>query len=291
MSISPADDDPLRRLTHVDQLEALRRMFGDPEPSPAPGSPAAAPARGSAGATITFRIHWKRVTRGQLRKMSDADYAAYDAERTDAEAYVGDHPRQFERPFEQWTAEDLQRLCADMLATLRKCPIRQWRVETRESISVHRFNARAAYRGRKPNDDFHVTIRNGSEYRAEVSLLEVPIPARAIVEWLAAMNPSSLDVDPEKGGLALRIHEYLTLGEGWTRSHTPDPDPAPTPTDEHDDDSDGHDDLEEAERPRVVIPDDLSSQLTEMQRLMLRLSPDLRKALLGVAAGCAPRED
>src|SRR5688500_12605381 len=112
----PSDDggNIIPRYRH-NQLDQLARMFGEPEPVPA--------AIRAPGATVTFELTWAgQRSRKQLKRLTDKEFAAYERERVVALPYVGEHVRHFDRAFEHWTADDLTRLMADMLATLRKCP-------------------------------------------------------------------------------------------------------------------------------------------------------------------------
>jgi hypothetical protein len=72
---------------------------------------------------VVFELTWIGLrTRAQLKRLTDEEYAEYERARQAAQRWIGQHVRHFERPFEEWTADDFTRLIADMLATVRECP-------------------------------------------------------------------------------------------------------------------------------------------------------------------------
>jgi hypothetical protein len=211
MTPFPSDDGDriVPRYRH-NQLDALARMFGTPDPLP---------KRRECGSTVSFDVSWcHQRTRYQLRKLSDEQFADYERRNKAAQQWVGSHVRHFDHPFSCWTADDIDSVVADMVATLRQCPESPASaIDRRTYVRVNRFNP---LNGRRDRFSIYVHV-GGREYGAEVDL-NVELPRRAITTWLSALDPYGLTISERQHGVAISLEEHKSAL--WTPG-APDPDP------------------------------------------------------------------
>lgn len=187
------------------QIDALNRLYGD-IPSPEP----ALPRRATSGSSVKFKVTWSgQATKPQRKRLTDDEFAAYESLRMAAMVYVGTHERHFDTPIVEWTARDLKRLADDMVAVLLECPQRPapqpWDHEHRYYLGV------TIKRGREHGaESCAISLSGGCrDFRVEVTIAKAIPPLRALVEWLASLDPWLFTVTNEKRGLVTKASVHL----------------------------------------------------------------------------------
>jgi hypothetical protein len=175
-------------------------------------------------ARVTFTVEWagERTPR-QLARLTEEERAAYARARAAAAPCVGAHTWESVRPFEQWTARDLDHLAAEMLRVVSQCEALAdagadpWG-DHRRYVSVSRFNP---LKGTHDRFGFRLAT---SGFWGDVDISPCRIPLPAIVAWIVSLDPSSFDVDWRRRPLGMQQRVEAFKSRAW-RPGTPDPNP------------------------------------------------------------------
>jgi hypothetical protein len=186
------------------QVSELMKMFG-------PSST----GEGNAASTVRFKVQWtERVRRRpRLSKMTDQELAEYDRQRCSAMRYVGEHVRPYDVPFHRWTADHIDQLVSDMLATLRETPVCRIGV-VGSSLDSFRISVNRWMPWKATNGRFQLEIHGGGhDFSAHVDLTESGVPLHAIIDWIVRVDPFRIDITQSKRGTV--TYASVNQPEDW----------------------------------------------------------------------------